>query len=63
MTTRITGGALIRIYLRDAADGTARLACDTGFRPSYDLETATKDYLAWLEAGSVSSHATAGGIQ
>jgi nucleoside-diphosphate-sugar epimerase len=34
-----------------AALSIARLSEDTGFRPSYDLETAARDYLGWLDAG------------
>ncbi|MFI5613143.1 NAD-dependent epimerase/dehydratase family protein [Amycolatopsis sp. NPDC051903] len=29
-----------------------RLRQDTGYTPEYDVETATADYLAWLEAGN-----------
>lgn len=28
----------------------ARLTSDTGFRPTYDLETAARDYLSWLQS-------------
>jgi nucleoside-diphosphate-sugar epimerase len=45
------GGNIVYGLLKDrAALSIARLGEDTGFRPSRDLASATRDYLAWIAA-------------
>jgi UDP-glucose 4-epimerase len=42
-----TGGSSHQLYL-----DTTRLRRDTGYRPSYDTESAVADYITWLRAGN-----------
>jgi len=49
-------GVLSRIGQFDHGQGIyldiARIQQDTGYRPAYDTERATADYIAWLRAGN-----------
>jgi UDP-glucose 4-epimerase/UDP-glucuronate 4-epimerase len=51
---QVGGGNVLYSLPKDRASlNIARLVGETGFRPSYDLENAARDYLAWLDAGEL----------
>jgi UDP-glucose 4-epimerase/UDP-glucuronate 4-epimerase len=53
-----TAGNVIYSLPKDRAPlSIARLTGDTGFRPLHDLESAARDYLAWLQSGERSPRA------